>query len=305
MTTDVKTPDDTTDAVPAGRSSRAHTALRRVGWNTRQRPNLLAGLLALAWAFVIAVPLYYIIQSSLVTRSDYLSKTFLAWPTRPTLKNYQTALDSGFNRYLLNTAVVTVFTVAIVLVLAIPAAYAISRSRSRFVGRGFSMMLLGLAIPAQAVIVPLYLIITRIDQYDKLTGIILPTAAFSLPVAVLVLTSSLRDIPRELYEAMTLDGATVTRLLFTLVLPMSRSSITTVGVYTAIGAWNGLLFPLILTQSDSQRVLTLGLWKFQGQFGTDFPALLAAVVLSGLPILLLYLFGRRQLISGVTAGAGK
>ena len=72
-----------------------------------------------------------------------------------------------------------------------------------------------------------------------------------------------------------LDGATVTRLLFTLVLPMSRSSITTVGVYTAIGAWNGLLFPLILTQSDSQRVLTLGLWKFQGQFGTDFPALLA------------------------------
>jgi ABC-type glycerol-3-phosphate transport system permease component len=181
----------------------------------------------------------------------------------------------------------------------------VARSTSVFVQRGFTLLLAGLAIPAQATIIPVYLLITRLHLYDSLTAIILPTAAFALPVATLVLTNSLRDVPRELYEAQTIDGASAFGVLRHLVLPLARPAIVTVVVYTALNAWNGFLFPLVLTQSESNRVLTLGLWNFQGQFGTNVPGLLAAVTLSVLPIFVVYLIGRRFLLSGLTAGFGK
>jgi xylobiose transport system permease protein len=271
----------------------------------RQRPNWLAGVLATLWLVIVAVPLYYLVSASFRSREDYLTTSPLTPPADPTLANYVTVFEGGFLTYLVNTVVVTVATVAIVVGLTVPAAYAVARNTGRLVQRGFSMMLIGLAIPAQATIIPVYLLITQLRLYDTLLAIILPTAAFALPVALLVMTNSLRDIPGELYEAQTLDGAGPFGVLRSLVLPLAKPAITTVAVFTSLTAWNGFLFPLVLTQSESTRVLTLGLWDFQGQFGTNVPGLLAAVTLSVLPIFGLYLVGRRYLLSGLTAGFGK
>lgn len=271
-----------------------------------RRPDWAGGLAAAVWLVIVAVPLYYVVASSLRDRSDYLDAGPLTLPHHVVFSNYRTVLDSGFATYLWNSILVTVATVALVLLLALPAAYAIVRSRSRFVSVGFSVMLMGLAIPAQATIVPVYLIITRLHVYDTLLAIILPTAAFSLPMAILVLTSTMRDIPGELYEAMTMDGAAATQTLRSLVLPLTRPGLVTVGIYTALGAWNGFIFPLVLTQSDARRTVTLGLWNYQGQQGgVNVPATMAAVLLSLLPLLAAYLFGRRHLLSGLTAGFGK
>jgi xylobiose transport system permease protein len=271
----------------------------------RERPNILAGGLAACWFILVAGPLYYLVSASLRERSDYLSGKPLSLPSSPTLDNYREVLSGGFAGYLLNTVIVTVATVVIVLVLALPASYAVARSASPSVRRGFSVLLIGLAIPAQATIIPVYLLITKLHLYDSLTAIILPTAAFALPVGTLVLTNTLRDIPRELYEAQEIDGARAWTTLIRLVLPLARPAIVTVAVFTGLTAWNGFLFPLVLTQSESTRVLTLGLWNFQGQFGTNVPALLAAVTLSVLPIFAVYLVGRRFLLGGLTAGFGK
>lgn len=271
----------------------------------RTRPNVLAGVLATIWFLLVAVPLYYLVAASFRTRQDYLSTNPLNPPADPTLENYETVLTGDFPIYLFNTLVVTFATVAIVVALTVPAAYAVARNAGRGVQRGFSLMLVGLAVPAQAAIIPVYLIITQLRLYDTLLAIILPTAAFAMPVALLVMTNSLRDIPKELYEAQTLDGAGPFKVLRHLVLPLAKPAITTVAVFTSLTAWNGFLFPLVLTQSVDTRVLTLGLFDYQGQFGTNVPALLAAVTLSVVPIFLLYLFGRRYLLSGLTAGAGK
>ncbi|OJG06723.1 Inner membrane ABC transporter permease protein YcjP [Pseudonocardia autotrophica] len=154
-------------------------------------------------------------------------------------------------------------------------------------------------------IVPLYLMVTQLRLYDTLLAIILPTAAFALPLAVVVLSSSLRDIPGELFEAAVLDGAGPGRVLVSLVLPLARPGLATIGIFTALQAWNGFLFPLVLTQDASVRVLTLGLWDFQGQYGTNVPLITAAVLLSLLPLLVVYLLGRRFLLAGLTAGAGR
>ncbi|GAA4411261.1 carbohydrate ABC transporter permease [Actinokineospora soli] len=271
----------------------------------RQRPNLVAGIGAALWLVVVVVPLYYLITGSLRNRREYLTGDSLALPENPTLDNYATVLEGGFATYLLNNVIVTAGTVAIVVACAVPCAYAVARSTSPFVRYGFTLLLMGLAIPAQATIIPVYLLITRLHLYDSLTAIILPTAAFALPVATLVLVNSLRDVPRELYEAQELDGASPLQTLRHLVLPLAKPAVMTVVIYTALTAWNGFLFPLVLTQSTDTRVLTLGLWEFQGQFGANVPGLLAAVTLSVLPIFVVYLIGRRFLLTGLTAGFGK
>lgn len=268
-------------------------------------PNFFGGFGALLWLIFVGFPLYLLVSTSLRDEGSYLTDGPLTAPHNPGLENYRLVLHSDFLHYMANTAIVTVASVAIVEVLTVPAAYAIVRSRSRLVRFGFSTMLAGLAIPAQAVIVPLYLMATRLHLYDTLLAIILPTAAFALPLSIIVLTSTMRDIPGELYEAMGIDGASPTRVLRNLVLPLSRPGMVTIGIYSALGAWNGFLFPLVLTQSSASKVLTLGLWDFQTQYGTDVPATTAAVMLSLLPVLVLYLIGRRHLLNGLTAGFGK
>lgn len=281
------------------------TAARPAARRPRRLGNPLAGAGALVWLVVVLLPLYTLISSSLTRQDQALSGNPLAPPADPTLDNYGFVLDSGFLTLMGNTAVVAVATVALVLVLSVPVAYVAVRTRSAASMAVFRTFLLGVAIPAQAVVVPLYLLIAKMGMYDTLLAVILPTAAFAMPVAVLVLTSAMRDISEELYEAMALDGARPLRMLWQLTVPMSRAGISTVGIFSALQAWNGFLFPLILTQSEEQRVLTLGLFTFMGQFGLNVPALLAAVVLSVIPVFTVYLFARRALTNGLMGVGGK
>lgn len=129
--------------------------------------------------------------------------------------------------------------------------------------------------------------------------------AFAIPLSVLIIVNFVRDIPAELFESMKVDGAGEWRILTSLVLPMAKPALMTVGIYQALQVWNSFLFPLVLTQSSEVRVLPLSLWEYSGQFGIDVPATLAAVVLSALPLLIAYIFARRHIVAGLTAGFGK
>jgi raffinose/stachyose/melibiose transport system permease protein len=197
--------------------------------------------------------------------------------------------------------------VAPAVVVSFMAAYAIVRGSavSRFLRTVNAVFLMGLAIPLQAVIIPVYLLIIKLEMYDTLGAIILPSIAFAIPLSVLVLSNFIRDIPKELFESMRMDGATEWGTLWRLALPLTRPALVTVTIYQGLQVWNGFLLPLILTQSPDQRVLPLALTAFQGQYNINIPAVLASVVLTTLPILTLYVLGRRQLLSGLTAGFGK
>jgi xylobiose transport system permease protein len=303
------------DGAPAGGAgaraagsppSRRAARRQRLTWARLTRTvNLPAGSGALVWFVVVAVPLYCVIAASFQLRADYLDEGPLSLPNRISLENFAYVLRSGFVTYLVNTSIVTAACVALMLVLAVPAAYAIVRSPHWLVSGVFRVFLLGLAIPAQATIIPVYLIITRLHLYDSLLAIILPTTAFALPLAILVLAGTLRDVPRELYEAMSLEGAGPARLLRSLVLPLGKAGITAVSIFTALSAWNGFLFPLVLTDSPARRVMTLGLWNYQGEFGVNVPGLTAAVLLSAMPVFGLYLFARRGLIAGFAGVGGR
>ncbi|MEU7296631.1 carbohydrate ABC transporter permease [Streptomyces exfoliatus] len=271
----------------------------------RRRPNYLAGFGSLIWLFVVGLPLYVMLVATFQSRADYAANGPLGLPERFTLDNYVNDLSDGFGQYFLNTVIVTVCVVGIVLLLVPPLAYAIVRSDGKATGRIFRLFLLGLAIPSQAVIVPMFYLINEAGLYDNLIGVILPTAAFAMPVCTLILSGVMRDITSELYEAMTVDGASSWLIFRRLVMPLSKSGLSTVIVFSALQAWNGFLFPLVLTQSSQNKVITMGLYDFQTEHGVDMPGLLAAVVLSMLPILLVYLFARRALVQGLMGVGGK
>lgn len=272
---------------------------------TRETPNVLGGLAGWLWLLVTIVPIYYIVVTSLRPQQDYFSENPLSLPSSPTLAAYGRVLENDFLRYFGNSVFVTVITVVAALTVSVMASYVVVRTRGAMSNGIFRAFLLGLAIPIQATIIPVYYLIIQLGLYDTLWALILPSVAFAVPLSVLILSNFMRDVPEELFEAMRVDGAGQWRILWQLALPLTRPALVTVGVYNALQVWNGFLFPLVLTQSAQTRVLPLSLWSFQGEFSVDVPAVLAAVVLSVLPILAAYVVGRRQLVSGLTAGFGK
>ena len=269
------------------------------------RPNYLAGAAALVWLAVVAVPLWAVIATALRPSDQYVDSGPLAVPRSLTFANFASVLAGDVPRYIFNTLLVAVLTVVVVLVLAVPVGYTVVRGRGLLSTAVFRMFLLGLAIPAQAVIIPVFLLINQLGLYDTYWAIVLPTAAFSLPISMLVLAGGMRDINKELYESMAMDGAGSARTLFRLVIPLSRSSISTVAVFTALSAWNGFLFPLILTQSTSTKVITLGVYDYIGQYQVNPPEVFAAVLMSSVPILLIYMFARKSLVRGLAGAGGK
>ena len=267
--------------------------------------NYAGGLAGWIWLAIIIIPVYYVVITSLKTSAGYFSQNPLAIPASPTLENYRMVLEADFAKYFLNSTIITLGTVIPAVAISFMASFAIVRGNSRFLRFSNGLFLLGLAIPLQATIIPVYLMIIRLNLYDTLLALVLPSIAFSIPLTVLILSNFIRDVPNELFESMRLDGCSEWQTMWRLALPLTKPAIVTVGIYNALGVWNGFLLPLILTQSPDLRVLPLALWTFQGQYSVNIPAVLASVVLTTLPILVLYIVGRRQLLSGLTAGFSK
>ena len=279
--------------------------LRSRGRGAR-RPNWLGGAAGWLWLLIVIVPIYWIVITSFKTQSNYFLTNPFAPPTEPTLENYRLVIENDFIRYFVNSAIVTLGAVVPAVLVSFMAAYAIVRGGDQWLLRSVnSLFLMGLAIPLQAAIIPVYLIVIRLHMYDTLAAIILPSIAFAIPLSVLVLSNFIRDVPKELFDSIRVDGASEWSTLRHLAFPLTRPALVTVSIYDGLFIWNGFLLPLILTQSPNQRTLPLALWTFQGQYGVNVPAVLASVLLTALPILALYALGRRQLLSGLTAGFSK
>lgn len=261
-------------------------------------------LLALTWLVVVGAPLYYMVIASLEPASVYLSSN--PWfPTKgATFSNYGAVFSSGIASYFLNSVIVAGATTVVAVAVSLLAGYAIVVHASKLTGVIFRIFLAGFAVPIQALMIPLYLTVLRAGLYDSLLGLIIPMAAFSLPITILILVNFLRDVPRSLIDAMRMDGAGAVRTLWSLALPLSWPAIATVGVFDFVNAWNNFLFPLILTQSQDKATLPLSVFNFEGEHLENVPEIMAAVALSVAPLFLLYLIARRKLMAGLAAGFG-
>ena len=259
-------------------------------------------VLATIWLVFVVAPIYYMVLISFRTPNEYLSAS--AWlPTGGlTLSPYSSILHSpGVGTDFRDSLVLAVGTILVVVTLSLAAGYRIVRRGSNLTGISFRVILFGIAIPIQAIIIPLYFITNRIHIYDTMYGLVLVLSASLIPVAVLLMVNYLRLIPRTLYDAMAVDGAGPWTTFTHLVFPMARPVLAVISIYSGLGAWNNFLLPLILTQSQNDEVLPLGMYRFatNGEYALNVPVVMAFVVLSALPLLILYIGLRRQFVKGI------
>jgi raffinose/stachyose/melibiose transport system permease protein len=268
---------------------------------TRLRPaRLLPVLFATIWLVIVVAPLYYMVLASFRAQADYMTDNPWIPSSGLTFSSYSTVFSAGLGHDLVNSVIITVACIAATVVLSLGAAFRIIRRNSRWVGASFSVILFGLAIPVQAIVVPLYIMIVKMHLYDTLYALILTLTAAAIPVSVLIMVSFVRDIPRELISAILIDGGTEWTVFRQLIWPLSRPVMATLAIYNGLNVWNNFLLPLVLTTSNNKAVLPLGLTTLSGSLtGANTPAELAGVLLTALPLVVLFIFMRRQVMNSL------
>jgi raffinose/stachyose/melibiose transport system permease protein len=278
---------------PRGRGASAGSRSRA----RRLTPGrVIAFVLATAWLVVVLAPIYYMVLASFRSQGTYLTENPWLPKGSLTLSEYSTVFGAGLGRYLLNSVIITVVCITLTVSICLGAAFRIVRQSTRAAAASFRILLLGLAIPIQAIIVPLYLIIYKLHLYDTLFALMLTMSAAAIPVSVMIMVSFVRDIPRELINAMLVDGATERTVFRRLIVPLSKPVLATLAIYDGLNVWNNFILPLVLTQSNSVAVLPLGLTKLEGQYAINVPAVMAAVLLSVLPLVILFIVMRKQVM---------
>jgi raffinose/stachyose/melibiose transport system permease protein len=262
-------------------------------------------ILAVIWVVITIYPLIFLLQNSFKTSTEFYMGNVWTLPGRFSLETYQKVWATHFPRFLANSLFVVSLSLTILLLAGSSAAFGLSRIRFRLSGFFYYLFVGGLTIPVHITLIPVYIITRKLGIYDTLWALIGPFVAFNMPVAVFVLASFMGDIPASLEEAGYIDGASRFQVFWNIVLPISRPAVTAVGIYNAVILWNEFIFPLVLINSTEKRPLTLALWNFQGEFSADVPAMMAALLLSMLPLLIFYAVTKERLIEGLVAGAIK
>jgi raffinose/stachyose/melibiose transport system permease protein len=271
---------------------------RRV--STAAQQILLIGL-----SLVSLYPLWFIVQTALKTTEAYTVDP-TGFPSAPTLQSFIDVFRvMPFGRWTLNSALVALVSVAAATIIALFAAYAVAFGR--FIGKRafFNMNIALMALPPVALVVPLFTLMVQAGLINTLPSVMLVYAGLMVPFSVFFLVNFFRELPQELIEAATIDGASHTRILFLIVMPLSVATTFTLVIVNTIWVWNELLFALVFLQDNNQRTVMAGLALFQGRFATNEPLMMAGAFLSILPLLVLYLASQKFFIRGMTAGIGK
>jgi ABC-type glycerol-3-phosphate transport system permease component len=266
----------------------------------RRRPLRLT--VALLFAAVSVFPLLFMVLQSFEPPSDILSGPSLTL-SHPTLSNYPAAWTANsFGQYFVNSSYVSVATVVITLAFASLAAFAFARFRFRFREVIFYVFLGSLAVPSVELIMPQYLLMSRLHLIDSLQGLVLIYVASNLPFSIFLLRGFFEAIPRELEEAFRLDGAGTLRILTRLIMPLSAPALATVAVFAFNAAWDEFVIALTLINTPSHRTLPIGLALFIGAHDTEWGALFAGSVIATIPSIAVYLLAQRWFQAGLSFG---
>lgn len=250
-------------------------------------------------------PIVWIVYSSLKTKDEFMLDA-VRLPQQWAFRNYYKAFVEGdMSQYFVSSALNTAVTVTLVLFLAFCAAYALARFRFRFRNAIYSFLIAGMLIPVYGLLVPLFLQFKQFGLYDKFYTLILPYIAIRLPLPIFLLESFIRTVPAELDEAAHIDGASKFYTMTRIILPICKPAIATVVILAFLDTWNEFPFALVLVSNEAFKTIPVGLTNFYGQYTSDYTTLMAAMVLSIVPVLAVYLAFYKNIMKGMTAGAVK
>ncbi|KOG10667.1 MULTISPECIES: carbohydrate ABC transporter permease [Streptomyces] len=264
----------------------------------------LHGVIWLIGAFVV-VPLIYAVISGFKSTGELTTNPF-GLPEHWKTGNYLGILGDGmFWRQIANSAGIAIGTTVVTVAASAMAAFVLARYAFR--GRELFYMLftIGLMFPFAVAVLPLFLLLRTFDLLDNPLGVILPQAAFGLPMTIIILRGFFRTVPAEVEEAAIMDGCGKFRFFWKILLPMARPALGTVSVLAIVASWNNFFLPLLVFNDPKWQTIPVGVQQFQGQYSTDYALVLAYIVLAMVPALAFYAVAERQLIGGLTAGATK
>ena len=282
-------------------------ATRTTSLSLRDRlTTWVSGALAWGYAALLVVPFYYFIVSSFKSNEEIFA-TPLALPSSWDLGNVVTAIEQAeLGLAIANSAIVTLAALALTLLLAVPAAFALARATGRSGRVVEGIFSLGFLIPSFAALFPTFLLAAALGLFHTRTFVIFLLPATAMPLSVVILTAFMRTIPRELEEAAILDGASGLQVLRHVFMPISIPGIATVVLLNFLSFWNAYLYPLILIGPDTaQRTIQVALPTLKVDAGTDYGVLMAATLVTLLPVYLVYTLMQRQMQRALLSGALK
>lgn len=272
---------------------------RRRKENTRSAGYTALGIVFLA---IMLFPVYWMINASLQPSGNTLTADI--FPFNPSFAGYEKAIaDQGQN--LVTSLVISLGTVVLSLAIAAPAAYALAQFRFRWINIALLAIIISQMIPGIVIANALYAAYNDIGLLNSIPGLILADASHAIPFAILILRAFMIGIPPSIVEAARVDGAGLVRAFVSIVVPISRNSLITAGLFAFLFSWSDFLFALTLTTTEEVRPVTLGIYQYLGTQVANWSAVMATAVLSSIPAIVLLVLAQKYIAAGATGGAVK
>ena len=276
--------------------------LRRIGAKTTGRKNWGYTALAIFFLAIMLFPVYWMVNASLQPNGTTLETSW--FPVKPDFTGYATAINEQAGN-LGTSLIISLGSVALSLAIAAPAAYALAYFKVRGAGVVLFAILISQMIPGIVVANALYTAYNDLGLLNSIPGLILADSAHGIPFAILIIRAFMNGMPASVIEAARVDGAGHVRAFWSIVLPLSRNSLITAGLFTFLFAWSDFLFALTLTTTEAVRPVTLGIFQYIGAYVNDWSSVMATAVLASIPAIVLLIAAQKYIAAGTTGGAVK
>lgn len=270
----------------------------RIAW-------VIAYFFAIFWLLVALIPFAFMILNSFRKQFDMLSQGVFHLPSPWYFENYPHIVQNGFFGYFLRSVIIVAISLVLMLIISSFAAYPLSRMKFKLRGFIYAGIVAMMSIPMHVTLIPIFKMTNAMGLYDNLFSLVGPYVAFALPMSVFILTGFMMTIPREVEEAATIDGCNKYGMFFRIIWPLSKSGLSTLAIYNGVSMWNEFAFANTLLQTANQKTLPLALGQFKGEHSMDMPMILSVLVLSALPMIILFIVFQDKLVKGMMAGAVK
>ncbi|MDC7124908.1 MAG: carbohydrate ABC transporter permease [Spirochaetales bacterium] len=267
---------------------------------------LLNGILAI-FSFTCIFPLLWLFYSSLKVKRTF-NADIIGLPKSPTFSNYiriMTNPDYHIWSSMINSARNTIISLLLIILFGYIIGYILARVKFRGSGVMKIMFLMGLVIPVYSLMVPVYVLFNRAGLSNQWFTLVIPYLAFGLPIVIFLVEGYIKTVPKELEEAAAIDGSSFTRTLFQIIMPIAKPILVTAGIIQTFFCWNEFVFALLLIKDQRLQPVPLAMTQFTGQFSSDYPKIMAALLLTMSPILIFYFVFSKQIIKGMVTGAVK
>jgi raffinose/stachyose/melibiose transport system permease protein len=291
----------------AGIKDAGHREVAMKGKNAPSRviSRIVSNLIMWMFSITCVYPVIWMVYSSLKKSKDF-QRNILGLPTAIYIDNYTKIFSAGtIGNYMFNTIRNTALSLILIVLFGFINGYFISRFRFRGRTALYTLYMLGMLVPMHALLIPIYILFSNTHLNDHWYTVVLPNVAFNLPMSLFLVESFMTTIPRDIEEAASIDGASFSRTLFTIILPLVTPILITVGIITFFSCWNEFSFSLVLLNDQKLFTLPLGLTMFKGVYQSDYPKMMTTMVIAMAPAILLYFAFSKQIIQGMMSGALK